>query len=141
MFRTIRGLSVALLAGTMIAASATPASSAPEPATQRVTLTATGDQGDGDSYGPHLSPDGRHLAYEAQPRRPDGPDNVYLRDLRTGATRLISTSVTGGPVTDEHVTLYEVSAGAGRIALGSRSAQLVPDDTNNRYDGFVHRRR
>lgn len=92
---------------------------------------------------PRLSPDGRHLAYEAQPRLADGqygPDNVYLRDLRTDETRLISTSVSGGPVTDEYVTLYEVGTG-GRIGLGSHSAQLVPDDTNGHYDGFVHRRR
>ncbi|WP_217215054.1 hypothetical protein [Streptomyces sp. AC550_RSS872] len=26
-------------------------------------------------------------------------------------------------------------------ALGSRSAQLVPDDTDGHYDGIVHRRR
>ncbi|QOV35342.1 PD40 domain-containing protein [Streptomyces ferrugineus] len=110
-------------------------------ATRRI---APGPDGERLLDSPLLSPDGRHLAYEAQPRQADGqygPDNVYLRDLRTGATRLISTSVTGGPVTDEYVTVYEVSAGAGRIGLGSRSAQLVPDDTNGHHDGFVHRRR
>jgi hypothetical protein len=34
-----------------------------------------------------------------------------------------------------------MSAGARRIGLGSESAQLVPDDTNGHYDGFVRRLR
>ncbi|MCX4905181.1 hypothetical protein [Streptomyces sp. NBC_00878] len=91
---------------------------------------------------PQLSPDGRYLAYQADPRSADGQlaaANVYLRDLRTGSTRLVSESVTGGPVRDEDVTAYSVSAGARRIGLASYSAQLVPDDTNGAYDGFVRR--
>ncbi|MFI7404885.1 TolB family protein [Streptomyces sp. NPDC049541] len=91
---------------------------------------------------PVLSPDGRYVTYEAQPRLADGrpgPANVYLRDLRTGSTRLVSESVTGGPVTDRSVAVYSVSAGAHRIGLGSESSQLVAGDTNGFYDGFVRR--
>ncbi|MFI7412441.1 TolB family protein [Streptomyces sp. NPDC049627] len=89
---------------------------------------------------PVISADGRYVGYEATPRLPDGtlgPANVYLRDLRTGSTRLISESVTGGPVTDTYVRLTTVSAGAKRIGLGSASAQLVAGDTNGADDGFV----
>ncbi|WP_405589467.1 TolB family protein [Streptomyces sp. NBC_01092] len=113
----------------------------------RADVTRRIDPGpDGERWldAPQLSPDGRHLAYEAEPRLADGqygPDNVYLRDLRTGGTRLVSASVTGGPVTDAYVSVYEVGAGAGRVSLGSSSAQLVPDDTNGHYDGFVRRLR
>ncbi|MEU6145722.1 hypothetical protein ABZ848_35960 [Streptomyces sp. NPDC047081] len=91
---------------------------------------------------PRLSPDGRYLAYEAEPSLADGrfgPANVYLRDLRTGSTRLVSESAAGGPVTDESVAVYSVSTGARRIGLGSYSAQLVEGDTNGHYDGFVRR--
>ncbi|MET9369133.1 hypothetical protein ABZY00_14940 [Streptomyces griseoflavus] len=93
---------------------------------------------------PLLGPDGRYLAYRAQPRLADGrlgPSNVYLRDLRTGRTRLISESVASGPVTDAAVTVTWLGAGARRIGLGSASAHLVPGDTNGRHDGFVHRPR
>lgn len=93
---------------------------------------------------PELSPDGRYLTYQADPRLADGqlgPANVYLRDLRTGTTRLVSESVTGEPVTDVSVAVYSVSAGARRIGLGSESAQLALDDTNGHYDGFVRRLR
>ncbi|TWF85024.1 hypothetical protein FHX78_111972 [Streptomyces capillispiralis] len=113
----------------------------------RTDVTRRVDPGPDGEYGPHdpvLSPDARHLAYAAEPRLADGrlgPSNVYLRDLRTGGTRLISESVASGPVTDAPVTVSWVGAGARRIGLGSGSAQLVPDDTNGQYDGFVRRPR
>ncbi|WP_217130585.1 hypothetical protein [Streptomyces sp. AC558_RSS880] len=93
---------------------------------------------------PVLSPDGRYVAYRAEPRLADGrlgPSNVYLRDLRTGGTRLVSESVTSGPVTDASVTVSWLGAGARRIGLGSASAQLVPDDTDGHHDGFARRLR
>ncbi|MBT2420894.1 hypothetical protein J7F01_24735 [Streptomyces sp. ISL-22] len=100
----------------------------------------TGSDGETMPGRPVLSPDGRHLGYEATPRLPDGrpgPANIYLRDLRTGTTRLAGESVTGGPVTDASVALSSLSAGAERIGLGSSSSQLVPGDTNGSNDGFV----
>ncbi|MER5659499.1 hypothetical protein [Streptomyces mirabilis] len=72
---------------------------------------------------------------------PSAASTVYVRDLRTGTTRLVSESVTGEPVTDVSVEVYSVSAGARRIGLDSESAQLALDDTNGHYDGFVRRLR
>jgi hypothetical protein len=40
---------------------------------------------------------------------------------------------------DVPVAVTSMSAGARRIGLGSESAQLVPDDTDGHYDGFVRR--
>lgn len=113
----------------------------------RDDVTRRVDPGPAGEYRPQeplLSPDGRYLAYRAEPRLADGrpgPANVYLRDLRTGATRLVSESTGSGPVTDAAVTVFSLSAGARRIGLGSASAQLVPDDSNGHYDGFVRRLR
>ncbi|NUT24366.1 MAG: hypothetical protein HOV84_00205 [Streptomyces sp.] len=93
---------------------------------------------------PVLSADGRYVGYEATPKLPDGtlgPANIYLRDLRTGSTRLVSESVTGGPATDTYVWLESVSEGAKRIGLGSSSSQLVAGDTNGVNDGFVRHMR
>ncbi|MBD0421012.1 PD40 domain-containing protein [Streptomyces sp. TRM S81-3] len=109
--------------------------------TRRVEPGPAGEEG---PRQPVLSPDGRYLAYQADPRSADGrlgPANVYLRDLRTGTTRTVSESVAGGPVTDASVSVSWVSADARRIGLGSDSAQLVPGDTNGHYDGFVRRLR
>ncbi|WP_210588045.1 PD40 domain-containing protein [Streptomyces sp. GESEQ-35] len=90
---------------------------------------------------PVLSADGRYLGYEATPQLPDGtrgPTNIYLRDLRAGTTRLVSTSATGGPVTDASLWLTSVSEGAKRIGFSGRSSQLVPGDTNGTGDGFLY---
>ncbi|WP_149549982.1 TolB family protein [Streptomyces marokkonensis] len=113
----------------------------------RDDVTRRVDPGPAGEYRPQepvLSPDGRYVAYRAEPRLADGrlgPSNVYLRDLRTGSTRLISGSVTSGPVTDASVTVSWLGEGARRIGLGSASAQLVPGDTNGHHDGFVRRLR
>jgi len=91
---------------------------------------------------PVISPDGGHVAYVAAPRLPDGtraPANAYLYDLRTGTSRPISESVTGGPVTDAGVRVSAVTEGARHIGFGSGSAQLVADDGSD--DGFVRRLR
>ncbi|WP_157877819.1 TolB family protein [Streptomyces kanamyceticus] len=93
---------------------------------------------------PEISPDGRYVAYHADPRLTEGrlgPANVYLRDLRTGGTRLVSESVNGGPVTDLAVSVSSVGADARYAGLSSESAQLVRDDTNSHFDGFVRRLR
>ncbi|MEV8596781.1 hypothetical protein [Streptomyces sp. NPDC052012] len=109
------------------------------------TTRVTHDSGEASGvYNPALSPDGRYVAYEAAVRGDDGylgPSNVYLRDLRTGATRLVSESLTGGPVTDEYVTVYSVTRGGGAVGFSSDSASLVTGDTNGRADGFVRRMR
>ncbi|MFG1667317.1 TolB family protein [Streptomyces sp. Y7] len=113
----------------------------------RTDVTRRIDAGpDGESMPdrPVISEDGRYVGYEATPRLPDGtpgPANIYLRDLRTGGTRLVSRSLAGGPVTDASVWLSSVSKGAERLALGSDSSQLVAGDTNDASDGFVRRPR
>ncbi|MFE5817167.1 TolB family protein [Streptomyces sp. NPDC056479] len=109
----------------------------------RTDITRRIDAGpDGESMPdrPVVSADGRYVGYEATPRLPDGtlgPANIYLRDLRTGSTRLVSEAVGGGPVTDASVWLASVSDGAERLALSSASSQLVAGDTNGVSDGFV----
>ncbi|MCX5061606.1 MULTISPECIES: hypothetical protein [unclassified Streptomyces] len=85
-------------------------------------------------YGSVISRNGRYVAYSF--RTPQGPDNVYVRDLRTGTSTLASESTTGAPVTDGDV--YVTSFGGDRLlGLGSGSGQLVPGDTNGVTDGFV----
>jgi Tol biopolymer transport system component len=46
------------------------------------------------SHEPSMSADGRHVAFTCKP--PDAGENVYVRDMQTGATSLVSVSDTGG---------------------------------------------
>ncbi|OAH14639.1 TolB-like translocation protein [Streptomyces jeddahensis] len=91
-----------------------------------------------------LSPDGRYVAYPygAPTAGGDFVDNLYVQDLRTGKSRLVSVTTGGGPVTDDHFTLPMSFSRDGRLLIFiSSSAQLVPDDTNGQADGFVRRLR
>ncbi|MEV5983258.1 hypothetical protein [Streptomyces sp. NPDC052114] len=109
--------------------------------TRRVKASAAGEDR---LREPRISPDGRYVTYHANPRLPNGelgPANAYLRDLRTGSTRLLGTSASGDPVTDGDVTVSAVGPDARFVGLSSDSAQLVPGDTNGRSDGFVRRLR
>src|SRR4051794_23087268 len=62
--------------------------------TERVSLTSTGEQLDGESTRPAISADGRWVAFESLAAAVPGDDNsrsdVYLRDRRTGETRRIN---------------------------------------------------
>lgn len=90
-------------------------------------------------FGPELSRDGRYVGYVFA--APQGQGNAYVRDLRTGKSRLASPSVTGGPVTDNYVYITSFGGKDRLLGLGSTSAQLVRGDTNGESDGFVRRLR
>ncbi|WP_428952128.1 TolB family protein [Streptomyces sp. cg35] len=99
------------------------------------------DGGEPGSYAGQLSGDGRYLAYGVRLRVPgteyDVAENVYVRNLRTGASTLASVSAGGGPVTDADVYAGSLDEHGRRIGLGTGSAQLVPGDTNGLSDAFV----
>ncbi|MFF3373206.1 TolB family protein [Streptomyces sp. NPDC002680] len=92
-----------------------------------------------------LSGDGRYLAYNFPVRTPAGDfvDNVYLHDLRTGTTRLVSKTVTGGIATEP--TGYSAPSSLSRdgrlVGFLSSATDIVKGDTNGHSDGFVRRMR
>ncbi|MFD4629765.1 hypothetical protein ACFVYR_09935 [Streptomyces sp. NPDC058284] len=65
---------------------------------------------------------------------------VYLRDLRTGTTTLVTPDTTGGAATAT-VAPGGISADARRIAFSSGDATLLPGDTNDGDDIFIRRLR
>ncbi|MEU7043126.1 hypothetical protein AB0A77_18970 [Streptomyces varsoviensis] len=84
-----------------------------------------------------LSADGGHVAYvQRRLSDTDGPESVYLRDLTTGVTRLISVDVDGGR-NDHSAGNPAVNEDGSAVAFDSASADLVPGDTNGESDVFV----
>ncbi|WP_107501678.1 TolB family protein [Streptomyces viridosporus] len=91
-----------------------------------------------------LSPDGRYLAYAHAVPTAGGDlvDNLYVRDLVTGESRLATEATGGGGVGDDGFSLPSSFSADGRyLAFLSASAQLVPGDTDGHADGFVRRLR
>ncbi|MFJ8596719.1 hypothetical protein [Streptomyces sp. NPDC093598] len=104
MTSTRRATSVALgvaLAVTLGAAAALPATAAPTaPRTEKASIAPDGTDGNGPSGGPSLSADGRRLAFVSSADNlvagdTDGTADAFVRDLRTGTTRMAGGSVVG----------------------------------------------
>ncbi|MFJ8509515.1 TolB family protein [Streptomyces avermitilis] len=86
-----------------------------------------------------LSGDGLHLAYvSAGLRGSRGVPAVYLRDLATGRTRLISAD-TRGHRNDQAAGNPSVNPDGTAVAFDSASPDLVPGDTNGTVDVFLRR--
>ncbi|MGW6735671.1 TolB family protein [Streptomyces sp. NPDC055013] len=81
-----------------------------------------------------LSADSRYLVFGSA--APNTARQVYVRDLRTGRTELVSAAAQGGPSAD--YAEYPVIDRHGRtVAFGSRGADLVPDDTADTTHVYV----
>ncbi|CAL9442034.1 hypothetical protein SUDANB105_02252 [Streptomyces sp. enrichment culture] len=143
----MRGTSVAVLAGAMVALSATSAGAAPEPRTERVTVSATGEQLDGGSDGPRLSADGRYAAFGSYasnvvPGDGNGRPDAFVRDLRRGTVERVSVASDGTPA-DEASHYVRISGDGRYVAYRSRATNLVAWPQPQAYysDVYVHDRR
>ncbi|MCW5777548.1 MAG: PD40 domain-containing protein [Phycisphaeraceae bacterium] len=119
--------------------------SAPDPGmvTSRVSISSGGEQGNGMSFLPSVSADGRFVAFTSHATNlapgANGQPQVYVRDRQTGSTSLVSVSSTG-EVGNAESRQPNISADGRIVAFWSFASNLVPGDTNNDSDIFVHDR-
>lgn len=118
------------------------------PSTNRLSVTPSGGQADGDSRNPAISADGRFVAFNSTATDlmvgdTNGQGDVFVRDTCVGApagctpsTILVSVSTQGVQGTLSSI-LPAISAGGRLIAFGSAASNLVPGDTNGLVDAFV----
>jgi Tol biopolymer transport system component len=112
--------------------------------TERVSLTSSEIEGDGDSQDPSISADGRFVAFDSFANNlvPDDGNvsrDVFVRDRTAGTTERVSLRSDGSEADDDS---YEpsISADGRYVAFGSASFNLVDDDTNDVEDVFVRDR-
>ena len=112
--------------------------------TQRVSVSSTGAQGNGFSFDyPAVSANGRYVAFiSAGSNLVRGDTNmtedVFVHDTLTGRTRRVSVSSTGTQGNGFSLTGPAMSRDGRYIAFVSTASNLVPRDTNNQPDVFVH---
>jgi Tol biopolymer transport system component len=101
--------------------------------------------GNGDSRNPIISQDGRYVYFNSRATDlvadtdHNGTTDVFVRDLATGTTRLLSVNRFKTGAGNNLTTLKALSADGQVVAMESFASDLVPMDMNMTKDVFVLR--
>jgi Tol biopolymer transport system component len=112
--------------------------------TSRVSVRSNGHQATGDSYLPSISAGGRFVAFTSGasnlvPGDTNGMEDAFVHDRQTGTTRRVSLR-SNGDQANHNSYLPSISADGRFVAFHSDASNLLPGDTNNKTDVFVHDR-
>jgi Tol biopolymer transport system component len=97
--------------------------------------------GNGDSFPTGISDDGRYILFESWasnliPNDTNNTSDIFLRDLATDTTRLVSANTNGG-VGNGQSRSAVITPDGRYVAFVSAASDLVPGDTNRIADVFV----
>jgi Tol biopolymer transport system component len=131
-----------VLAICVVSAIAAPAAWGAQGTTVRVSVAAGGGDTSSNSNWPSVSADGRYVAFSSWadnlvPNDTNDNSDIFVRDLRTGTTRLVSVASDGTQANGSSFT-PSISADGNVIAFRSDATDLVPNDTEGHTDVFVH---
>jgi hypothetical protein len=106
-----------------------------------VSTSDTGVKGNGDSFDPHISGDGKRVVFTSMATNLDPADtdpgiDVYVKDLPTGDISLVSTS-SDGTKGDGRSFWSSISGKGKHVAFHSESTNLDPGDTDVVTDVYV----
>jgi hypothetical protein len=118
----------------------------PNPAnhvTERVTTGLGGAKANGSSSTPIISADGNLVWFSSAASNlvagdTNGQVDMFIHNRQLDTTiRLDWTTVTGAPAVDGGSWIADVSPNRRWIAFSSNATNIVPGDTNGRYDAFL----
>lgn len=137
-FRAVTVLTITL-------AAAVAAATAAAATTERVSLTATGGEGNAASYGQAVSHDCRYVAFASDASNlvvgdTNGEGDFFLHDRTAQTTIRVDVSsagaqVNGQPFFDPYS--LAISAGGRDVVFGSFASGLVAGDTNGHEDVYL----
>ncbi|MEG4912606.1 calcium-binding protein [Microcoleus sp. B7-D4] len=109
--------------------------------TTSVSVSSSGDRGNRSSYSPSISADGRFVTFSSAatnlvPGDTNADNDIFLRDLLTNTTTLVSVSSNGARA-NGFSSLPSISANGRFVLFESDASNLVPGDTSNSNDIFV----
>ncbi|MCP3997784.1 MAG: hypothetical protein GY722_22385 [bacterium] len=110
--------------------------------TALVSVTGGGVQGNDESLDPAISGDGSTIVFSSQASNlalgdSNGDSDIFAHEIASGTTTLISAA-TGGTQGNFGSIDPAVSADGSVIAYFSAASNLIPSDTNDTFDVFVH---
>ena len=109
--------------------------------TTRVSVDSAGNQQNDRSFTPSISGDGRFVTFSSFASNlvsgdTNNNEDIFVRDLLTNTTTLVSVSSSGDRAND-YSEFPSISANGRFVAFRSFATNLVPGDTNNKGDIFV----
>jgi Tol biopolymer transport system component len=113
---------------------------------ERISVSATGVQGNGGSFSAAMSGDGRYTAFVSYAWNLVSGDtnnacDVFVRDNSNGGIELVSVSSTEEQIVTQSCLVRPAISADGRfVAFHSDAAGLVPNDTSTNSDIFVRDR-
>ncbi len=113
--------------------------------TTRVSVSSTGDEGNGASHDPSISADGRFVAFPSVATNlveSDGnaDQDVFVHNRKRGTTRRVSVS-SADEEADGFSGYASISADGRYVAFDSFAENLIANDANNATDVFVRDRK
>jgi len=113
--------------------------------TTRVSVDSAGNPGNGESYYPSISGDGRFVVFASDaanlvPGDTNGSRDIFVRDLSTNTTTRVSVDSAGNQgngISNPFLSKPSISADGRFVAFVSTASNIVPGDTNNSDDIFV----
>ncbi|PQP35457.1 calcium-binding protein [Desulfobacteraceae bacterium SEEP-SAG9] len=112
--------------------------------TIRVSVDSSGNQANNWSEAPTISADGRYVAFislasNLVPNDTNDYTDVFVHDQQTGTTVRISVDSSGNQA--DHVNGSAIISADGRyVGFQSHATNLIPGDTNDTNDAFIHDR-
>ncbi|MEE4637497.1 MAG: hypothetical protein V2J42_01995 [Wenzhouxiangella sp.] len=109
-----------------------------------ISITPGSTTGNGSSFDPAISGDGRFVAFRSDaddlvPGDSNGSWDIFVRDRVAGTTERVSVS-SSGEQADHHSAEPSISDDGRFVAFRSTASNLVSDDSNQHADIFVHDR-
>jgi Tol biopolymer transport system component len=109
-----------------------------------VSVSSTGERGNGDSFGGPISRDGRYVAFSSSASNlvsvdTNGTADVFVRDRTLGTTERVSVT-SGGAQAHGAFLILDMTPDARFVLFRSDAPDLVPDDTNGVDDVFLRDR-
>ncbi len=112
--------------------------------TDRVNVSSTGVEANGETHPGGISSDGRYVAFASSATSlvandTNGRWDIFVRDRQAGTTERVSVSSSGDQA-DQDSSSTAISADGRFAAFVSDASDLVTDDTNGMGDIFVRDR-
>ncbi len=112
--------------------------------TERVSVDSGGAQGNGFSFSPSISADGRYVAFESEATNlvggdTNGSEDIFVHDRQSGTTERVSVKSSGAQANGWSYR-PSISADGRYVTFEATASNLVGADTNHVQDIFVRDR-